>query len=442
MILIASNVILDILDPINCRPYFLCFAELKMEKAFKKGFLLSESGSAKPKKPTSECNTNKELEDCSDAIVKPKKMEKAFKRGFLLNSPVPDEKNKTLQNLNQTELEEIAAQEIIDKEHHKFPMLELPRELLEHIFTFLDPNSIKSVVCVCKWWKEVVETPSLWKWARAKMWQPSLSGEGCTKEELYENGRQQLEIVKSNRLKFLDEIHLFETKSIKPHINELLLALVEMDNLKTVEFSVGIKTETIPENIAKLVSSVENFKLSTCDEEDNRDFWTPRRGNPGYNEEIIPAIMKELVSNEESKTKSLTINIQGGYILSHVDPDVFSKGVMKLEKISTQHAGLTQQQGEKILECLATEESPKLKQLALESNLVHVRPEILGEAIGKLTKLQISIPRGAPQITSDQVDFIFRKMNSKESALERLTLSSCNLKDMPIRYFIEWKSKE
>ena len=109
---------------------------------------------------------------------------------------------------------------------------------------------------------------------------------------------------------------------------------------------------------------------------------------------------------------------------------------MKLEKISTQHAGLTQEQGEKILECLATEESPKLKQLALESNLVHVRPEILGEAIRKLTKLEISIPRGAPQITNDQVDRMFRNMNSKDSALASLTLSSCNLKDMPVRYLI------
>ena len=414
-----------------------------MEKAFKRGFLLSESGLAKSKKSTSECNNNKKPIECNDAIVKPKTMEKAFKRGFLLNNPVPDDaKIKILQKVNQTEFEENTAQEISydDHDNGKSPMLELPRELLEHIFMFLDPNSIKAVACVSKWWKEVVEKPSLWKWARAKMLQPSLSGEGCTR---FENGLQQLEIVRSNRFNFLDEIHLFETKSIKPHINELLLALEKMDNLKTVEFSVGIKSETNPENIAKLVSSVENFELSKCDEEDHEDsFWIHRRGNPGYSEEIIPAIMKELMSNKKSKTKSLSINIQGGYILSHVDPDLFSRGVMKLEEISTHHAGLTQQQGQKILECLATEESPKLKQLSVEFNLVNVRPEILGEAIGKLTKLRLSLPRGAPEMTNDQVDFMFRKMNSNESALVSLTLSSCDLEDMPIRYWIEWKLKE
>ena len=29
-------------------------------------------------------------------------------------------------------------------------MLEIPKELLEHIFKFLDPGTIKAVACVCK----------------------------------------------------------------------------------------------------------------------------------------------------------------------------------------------------------------------------------------------------------------------------------------------------
>ena len=299
---------------------------------------------------------------------------------------------------------------------------------------FLDPNTIKSVACVCKWWKEVVEKPSLWKWAKAKMWQPSLSGDGCTKEELYQNGLQQLDIVECNRLRFLDEIHIFETKKIKPHINELVLTLEKMDNLKTVEFSLGINTKIVSQNLAKLVSSVENFKLSKCSEEEDDGFWTIRRGNPGYSEEIIAAIMRELMTNDKSKTKSLNINIQGGYILLNVDPDLFARGVMKLESISAQHAGLSQQQGLKILECLATEESSKLKHIFLELNLSQVRPEILGEAIGKLTKLCLSLPRGAPDMTEVQVSSLFRKMKSSESALERLTLTSHDMESLSIRY--------
>ena len=89
--------------------------------------------------------------------------------------------------------------------------------------------------------------------------------------------------------------------------------------------AVGKMSEINPISIAKLVSSVENFELSGCHENDyNDDIWRFRSGNPGYSEEIIPAIMRELVSNDKSKTKSLNINIQGGYILQKVDPDLLA----------------------------------------------------------------------------------------------------------------------
>ena len=166
-----------------------------MEKAFQKGFLLSKSGSEKPKKPTAECNNSKKQMVCNNPESETKTMDKAIERGFLLDNPATKEK-KIMPKINQTMPEESPAQEVSDEKHDnvKSPLLELPRELLEHIFMFLDPNSVKSVACVSKWWNEVVEKPSLWKWAKAKMWQPSLSGDGCTREELYENGLHQLEI--------------------------------------------------------------------------------------------------------------------------------------------------------------------------------------------------------------------------------------------------------
>jgi len=398
-----------------------------MEKVFKPGFLLSN--------PKTESTKNSAPRGYNDPKSESKTMDKVFKRGFLLKNPAQKDKKEIVPNIDNSELGKTNAEKFQDEIQDN--TLELPREVLEHIFMFLDPNTIKAVACVCKWWKEVAELPSLWNWAKAKMCQPSLSGDGCTTEELYQNGLQQLEIVESNRLRFLNEIHVFETKKTKPHINELVLSLEKMDNLKTVEFSMGIKTKIVPENLAKLVSSVEIFVLSSCNEEDDNDFWTVRRGNPGYSEAIVPAIMRELVSNEKSKTKSLNINIQGGYILLNVDPDLFARGVMKLENISAQDAGLSQQQGQKILECLATEEYSKLKRISLTLNLIQVRPEIFGEAIGKLTKLCLSRPRGAPQMTEAQVSSMFHKMKSSESALERLTLSSHDMKNLSIRYWGE-----
>ena len=395
-----------------------------MEKAFKKGFLLSKSGSSKP---TAKCN--KKPIDCSDPKSEAKTLNKAFKREFLLNNPVPEDQKiiiaQTNKQINQTELEEIDDQNIPD---------DLPGDVLELIFSFLDPNTIKSVASVSKWWKNVVEKRSLWKWAKAKMTQPSLWEAGCTNEELYANSLQQLEIVESNRLTFLEEIHLLDTRKIRGHMNEIVTNLVQIDNLKNVVLSVGKNSEIDPQSIAKLVSSVEKFKLSCCDDDDSDASWTPRRRNPGYNEEIIPAIMRELVSNERSQTKSLNINIQGGFILLNVDPDLFARGTMKLENLSTYDAGMTQLQGQKILECLATAETDSLKELNLKLILSQIPPETLSEAAGKLRKLVLGSPAGLTGMTVNQAVSLFQKMKSKESALERLTLSSQDFEVLSIRY--------
>ena len=135
-----------------------------MEKAFKKGFLLSKSGSSKP---PAECN--KKPIDCNNPKSEANTLNEAFKRGFLLNNPVPKDQKmiiaKTNKQINQTDLEE-----------NDFPD-ELPRDVLELIFSFLDPNTIKSVACVCKWWKNVVEKcsqgPDMWSLS-------TLGAEGCS----------------------------------------------------------------------------------------------------------------------------------------------------------------------------------------------------------------------------------------------------------------------
>ena len=375
-----------------------------MEKAFEKGFLLK--GSTKPK---SGGVSKKGPSGCNDPNSEAK--------------PLPLGQHKNSESL----------------------MLELPKELLEHIFMFLDPGTIKSVACVCKWWKKIVEKRSFWKWARVKMKpifsSPSCTLECCTDHKVYTNSIQKLnEIVRSHRLKFLEEIHLLDTREIRGHINVIWTRLVQMDNLKKVVLSVGKPGKiylTDPEAIAKLATSVENFELTSCDDDEGIDTFV----NAFFYQGIIPAIMRELVSNAKSKTKSLNIHIQGGYILRNVDPDLFSRGAMKLENLSVKESGMTQQQGQNILECLATSESVKLKHLSLDLNLINICPKILSEAVSKLTQLDLCRPSRAPEMTYEQVFLIFRKMKSEESALKRLSLSGSavghSFDDMPIRYGVD-----
>ena len=364
-------------------------------------------------------------------------MEKAFQKGFLLKGSTKpkaeSEKKKTPSDYNDPKSEA----------NDKSLMLEIPKELLEHIFKFLDPGTIKAVACVCKWWKKIVEKRPFWKWAKVKMIQFSED------EKFYSNSIQKLkEIVGSPRLHFLEEIHLLDTREIRGYMNQIGMILVKMKNLKTVVFSVGMPgthTETTFQKslqvIATLVSSVENFELKSLDVDDKTESIDNVLGltrQAGYSKEITKAILRELVTNDKSKTRSLNINIQGGYILQEVDPDLFSKGAMKLENLSIMDAGITQQQGQNFLECLATSESAKLKHLSLDLNLINIRPKILSHAVTKLTQLSLCRPKGAPEMTYEQASSIFCKMKSEESALRELSLSGSQVghsfDDMPIRY--------
>ena len=40
----------------------------------------------------------------------------------------------------------------------------LPAEVLEHVFRQLEPYNLKSVVLVCKRWRDIGEAPKLWTW--------------------------------------------------------------------------------------------------------------------------------------------------------------------------------------------------------------------------------------------------------------------------------------
>ena len=45
----------------------------------------------------------------------------------------------------------------------------LPAEILEKVFCLLPPRDIKSVVLVCRFWREIGEVPRLWTWACFKV---------------------------------------------------------------------------------------------------------------------------------------------------------------------------------------------------------------------------------------------------------------------------------
>ena len=57
----------------------------------------------------------------------------------------------------------------------------LPAEMLERVFHLLPPLDLKSVVLVCRWWREVGDAPVLWAWFWAvdRCHQPLRCGSRC-----------------------------------------------------------------------------------------------------------------------------------------------------------------------------------------------------------------------------------------------------------------------
>ena len=45
----------------------------------------------------------------------------------------------------------------------------LPAEILGRVFDLLSHTDLKSAVLVCRWWREVGESPLLWTWACLKV---------------------------------------------------------------------------------------------------------------------------------------------------------------------------------------------------------------------------------------------------------------------------------
>lgn len=369
-----------------------------MEKIFIKGFLVKDRGSEVDKKKTLKLK-DPNTEGGKTLKNETKSVSQSFEDKRIIET-------KTQGNQREDICEDVGGRII---------MTEFPGELLEHIFKFLDPNTIKNAVCVSKKWKRIMETTSLWKWARAKMFQPNTWEKGRRPDELYGHSLQQIDIVRSNRFKFIEEINLIETKQIRRHMNEIVVTLQRKDNLKTVVLEVGKGSKIDPENLAKLVSSTENFELSECHEDELEE-------DPGNSVHFIPAIMNELVSNNQSKTKWINTS---GYILLDVEPDLFSRGAMKLDKLTIQDVGMTEQQGEKLFEYLATEGSASLKELDLKVILTNIRPDFIDGALGKLKKLALN----EPEMSVEQFNMMFCKMNTDESALESLSLTGCDFED-------------
>merc|ERR1712142_1029072 len=295
----------------------------------------------------------------------------------------------------------------------KMHFSELPREMVELVFSFLDPLSIQNVACVSRSWKEMVEIPALWRWA--KMSQESLWKD--TSQQLWTDTPQQLEIVQSNRIEIVEDFRLVETEDLQSEMENILQRLIGLENLRSVELKVSqVNSQVKPETVATLASTLRSFTLSKDGMEG------------GIDEDLIPAILRKIASKQNVKTKSLIFMLDG-FFFSQVDPELLSEAAVQLSELNASTSGITSLQVSKLFESMPSGNS-KLELLCLnDGELFNVSPKLFANAL--LNLKEISLNRTG--LTFEHQKMMFQRLQQEDVKLQKLILQSEHL-DASLRY--------
>ena len=182
----------------------------------------------------------------------------------------------------------------------------LPVEILLKIFMILQPQDLKSVVLVCKRWKEVGDDPYLWMWAMVTVKKDSL-------EDIPS-------FLSTKRMRLL------KTIGLRAVSNNLLQAITIHPGLRTLDMHANLHTDlsnTDPNILANALGRLESVSIFKA-------HLTKKQQD---------ALMAKLISG--SSIKNLNI---GDTDLSVLDPQIFSNAMTRVETLGLYWTELTKEQ--------------------------------------------------------------------------------------------------
>ena len=251
----------------------------------------------------------------------------------------------------------------------------LPSEVLEHVFKFLPKKDMLSVVLVCRWWREVGERPQFWS--------------SC---KIVVSRRGELDMLRSRRFQFLQNIivggYWWETKELE----ELFRCLLMLPKLKTLYTLLHVNVGSVsPGLIAKIIQNMELVQLP----------W------------LVQAQVEAVLRNSSNKLKSLFIPDSR---VEHVDAELLTSAIYKLEEVNMHGCHLTRHQVEDMFDKISR--NANVKRFCLSYNdLSTIDPGTLATVARDLEGLHIE----ETQLTFPQVETIFNEL-----------LISTNLTDLNI----------
>ena len=219
----------------------------------------------------------------------------------------------------------------------------LPAEVLYLIFCWLPPRDLKSVVLVCRLWREVGEAPGLWTWVVLR-----LTGEDT-------------EVLGLGRLQAVRELRL------RGEVGEEVMAAVVGHQAGRLVLE---ETDMRPVGPNILATAVHSLKQLTLREVKLTELQT---------EALFRAI--PLGSNLK-KLSLIDLN------LSQVSPSLLARAVSLLEDLHLQAAQLTLQQAEAVFSTVCEGSQLRYLDMRLDS-LALVSADLLARAANRLEQVAL-----------------------------------------------------
>ena len=265
----------------------------------------------------------------------------------------------------------------------------LPAEILGKVFDLLSHSDLKSAVLVCRWWREVGESPLLWTWACLKV-DCSSAAKPCLPELRRPVARMEVRCTNApNVLR----------KPDKAVIEEVLLAAARHPWLREVVICADLSSVD-PELLAWAVIQLERVEMLFT--------------RLGF---VQILTLLTAITTEDTHLKSLFLGKGSTHVLAEMDSGVLAAAIANLVEVRIANSQLIPEQVEAIFAALEKPGS-RLRKLRFGCNdLASVDPRLLASVVNKMEEVELE---GA-HVTSQQITAICTQM-TQGTSLRALSL--------------------
>jgi len=238
------------------------------------------------------------------------------------------------------------------------------------IFHLLPHEDLKTVMLVCKVWKDFVEDPTLWTWLEVKV---------NRREDFLKLGIPRLQLIETVDLWHYDVCHLNEC-DYWIELFQLMLNMTKLTRITGYEFwSITDLSFMEPELLVTVFQRLEKLSLG-------------KHLSPEQSTHLFSAMAENKCNLKllELKRKS-TVTIS---------PELFASALSNVEKVDLSDKYTTKEQMEALFKAMVKEDIKVRQMLIFECECEGVEPELVGNALSRLESVNIGVRFETKQLTS------------------------------------------